>query len=77
MMGLSVAAGIKLRKVKPGDKGCERSGMTMRQQDCQRAMSLFNRLKVFIKFWMINLGGKLKIETFELFVMLSEVKESA
>jgi len=77
MMGFSVAAGIKLRKIKADDKGCERSGMTMGQQDCQRAMSLFNRLKVFIKFWMINLARKLKNETFELFVMSTEMKEIA
>jgi len=40
-------------------------------------MSLFNRLKVSIKFWMINLEGELKNETFEWFVMSNEMKETA
>jgi len=34
-------------------------------------MSLFNRLKIYIKFRMFNLGGKLKNETFDMFILLN------
>jgi predicted transposase YdaD len=40
-------------------------------------MSLFNRLKISIKFWMINLEAKLKNETFGMFALSGQAKESA
>ncbi|WP_269584291.1 hypothetical protein [Roseibium sp. Sym1] len=40
-------------------------------------MSLFNRLKIFIKFSMINLETKLKTETFGMFALSDQAKENA